>query len=147
MVWPIGSYIYGLLKSEKAIMKWIGGGLLIMGAISGSIVLSATDRVINMESTQFNTLINELDQMETSDLTREQLKQLKASLRIVQKDMQTNWFNFNKKSNASILFDLFAIITEDRHITFSDYNDWMNKFESRDILDASSFREYVNNLK
>ena len=43
--------------------------------------------------------------------------------------------------------EFFNVIIKDNKITVEEYEDWMNKFTAREILDIQVFQKYVDDFK
>lgn len=147
LIMPLVSYIYGLFASKRKLFQWISSILILLFILLLATFIFST-KMINKElSFTIEKEISRIDKMQIMGLGQEEQSELKYSLRALQKDLQVGISKMDKASKAYSLVEMFGIITEDGEITPWEYDDWMDKFNSRDILDKDALRKYIDSLK
>lgn len=143
--WSLGAFLYGLFVCEKKSAPWFSAivilclGLLSILPIVG-MFNSMKHNAVYMAVTEFA----KIDQFDTQQLTSEELSRFKASLETLQEEIKSS--NLERMHKALTFLELFGIYARDNKITSGEYNAWMEKFDSRDMLDRGEFSSYVRAL-
>ena len=141
--WSLGAILYGLIRCEKRSAPWISAiALMCIGMIS-------VFPLIKMYKAANNYAIEKLskiDRLNTAKLSPDELTELKASLRALQSEVKSK--NLERALRASHFSTLFSIYANDHQITPMEYREWIEKFNSRDMLDLNAFSAFIiNKLK
>jgi hypothetical protein len=146
-VWPFGSFVYGFFDSGKRYVKRISGAIILItiGFIVLFIVfLPKLKSSLHKETVQ---VIARLDQIEISGVPAGERDEIKADVRLVQKEMDDQWYSLSKRMVSYDLIQLFNLMSLNNRMSADDCRSWMGKFKSRTMLDQSSFHQYVEDFK
>jgi 5-bromo-4-chloroindolyl phosphate hydrolysis protein len=129
LIWPLGSFIYGLFSSNKKLFKWLS----VIGISSIILMLLVLSNMSNLERTELTNLSARIQSMETLELSQEDIIRLKESLVVLRDELKLSIRGWGKNSKASALLREFKVISEDNKITQSEFSEWMGAFKSRDV--------------
>lgn len=147
LTWPITSLVYGLFSAKRKLFQWISGIIIFGLIVLGTSFFYLMNRLGEMSSVEITKTISKIDQMDTMGITPQELSKLKKDFSVLKEEMKFSLSGLDKMHKAASLMQLFDIIDRDNKITASEYKDWMDKFESREILDRKALEQYIRNFK
>ena len=148
LTWILGALIYGLFAASKepvrmtSIVGLIFAGIIIVGLIGMSNRVSSSLKTeISQSIVRLNTTVD------TTALSIEKVNTLKSDLAILS---QETGFNFKKVHQISItqeLLEYFQLIIEDNKIDAQEYEDWQEKFESRNNSTVEDMKKAIQHKR
>ena len=129
LIWPMGSWIYGLFASQRRLFK-IFSIILIVGMIS--VEFFQYNPVIHRYLSIFytkNLTISDVEHMDLSQLSVQEQANLKTALIQVLTDRSKGFKDFKKFYRGSYLMSLLKYTSSDAIISSLEYREWMKKFE------------------
>jgi len=147
LTWPITSFVYGLFSAKRRLFQWISAILIFALVFLVTAFFYMTIKMGELTSAQISKTISKIDQIDTAGITPQGLTKLKEGLSVLKGEMKFKLSGLEKMNKAASLMQLFDIIDRDNKITASEYKDWMDKFESREMLDRKALEQYIRNFK
>lgn len=145
VLWSIGSAIYGLSVSKRRYFKWLSGIVLFSWVVLLGVTAFSIPYLIKEFQKEMNTSLSVID---LSDITEEQRTQIKNNLETLKNEMSIAWYeDLRKKFIARDLFRLLTLYLKDNKLEPAEYKDWIEKYNSRDVIDYSALAQFVANLK
>jgi hypothetical protein len=143
LVWPFTSFCYGIFASKKKAMQLLSGTSLVLSILFlGGIIFGLTYSA-KMLRAEIPRLAEKLNRINTADITDTQRQQIKENLLALRDELTMRISELNTLHKAASLVQLYGIYTKDNTLTVSEYNDWINKFESRSMLDRRELDNYI----
>jgi hypothetical protein len=129
--WPFTAFFYGIFVAQKKMVKVLSWILFIL--FVSLTVLFTYFIIYHVEKVRIEIpdMILSLGQIDTSELSDEQVRELKNDLGILQGELTLNFSNFNKSMQAVRLIELFEDIKKDTAITGDEYVQWIEMFMAR----------------
>ncbi len=146
--WVLGSLIYGLFASRKALIQWIAGSILVVGFLSIFFIVNTLYQVarsVSLESVQkVSTLVSQ-------DLSLEHVKKLKGCLMTLRQELNDakglkSVYLIQETYKDMMLNQVFVVMMDDGQMSISEYNAWIEKFDNRRRLDARVLSAYLKSL-
>lgn len=145
VLWSIGSAIYGLSVSKKRYFKWLSGLVLFSWIALLGVTAFSIPYLIKEFQKEMNTSLSIID---LSDITEEQRTQIKSNLETLKNEMSIAWYkDLQKKLIARDMFRLLTLYLKDNKLEPAEYTDWIEKYNSRNVIDYSALAQFVANLK
>ena len=148
IVWPFTSFFYGLLASGRRVVQWLSGVGLFGTAALFVMVFLSVGFLSKMATAELIKIQGRLPQIEMSEISEAEKAKLQGALQNLQKEGETGGFlHLNQRRVDWELADLFTLLVGDDKLSRSEYGDWMNKYESRKVLDLDALKDHVRDLK
>ena len=144
MAWPFGSMAYASFASGKKTLIKIAS--VLMGVL---IILSFlfSAGIYYFRSELLPRAVRHYHQMDFSGVSREDQKQIKSDLLILQNEMQANSFFSSKSLMALQLFELFQSISAKPKSASSEWTDWIRQVASRDKVGEQLLGKTMDSLR
>ena len=148
IAWPLTSFFYGLLASGRRVVQWLSGVGLFGTAAVLVMVFPLVGFLSKMTTAELTKIQGRLPQIEVSEISEAEKAKLQGALHDLQKEGETGgFFHLNQRRIDWELADLFTLLVGDDKLSRSEYDDWMNKYESRRVLDLDALKNHVRDLK
>ena len=147
LTWTLGSILYGLLSSQKKAFQVISIFYILIVLVLGGSSIWGSKAVVQHAKGQITSAIQEIDQIDTTEMTPQQVADFKESLILLQEDLKGDYRQLKRQYIVLIFLDYFKIITMDSKITSAEDQDWMNKFQARSMLDRRKFKNSIREMK
>ena len=144
MAWPFGSMAYASFASGKKTLIKIAS--VLMGVL---IILSFlfSAGIYYFRSELLPRAVQHYQQMDFSEVSKEDQKQIKSDLLVLQNEMQANSFFSSKSLLALQLFELFQSISAKPKSAPSEWTDWIRQVASRDKVGEQLLGKTMDSLR
>lgn len=149
LVWPIASFIYALVSFKKRSFQWISSLTMMVIAICVIVFAFFAFNIIKKEEIgSIDKAAAKIDSLDIAELSLDEITLIRDDFSVLSKEAKNAGILTNEKiGKAALLARLFDIITEDNKLSRAEYGDWINKFESRNMIDDEKLEDYVSSLK
>ena len=147
---PIGSLAYGFFASKKRFFQWnavlsvILCVVLLVGAIN--IVSFIFKEAENLRA----RVALKVTRLNMSEITAEDQNNLRSSLEVLQNEAtaEKKWMSkLDRLSLTMNFYTLLDIYAEDGQLTDSEYRDWMDKYNTRALINKDALTKYIRELE
>ena len=150
LIWPIGGLVYGFFVSKKRFFRWSAGVSFFLFLMLAVGLVLGMPFIFKEGQKQGASIMSKFDHLNMSDMSQEGQGKLKTALETLQREVSAreNWLSkFEKAERVTNLYDLFVIYAEDNQLTNVEYRDWMEKYNTRNLIDQDALKEHVRQLK
>lgn len=146
LVWPIGAFLYAFIASRTRYLKMITTILLLLSVLIILFLVRFGLSSLGNLQTGIATSINQVDQLNHVSVTDAEMLELKYNLKILSDEANGKPWDRNTL-NALQLVELFNVQAQDGVISREEFNNWMSKFQTRELIDNRALESYIRKLK
>ncbi len=144
---PVGGAFYGFFVSKKTRLRWFSGLFFVLCAVFVVLFFFSMSYLTHTVPKMMSETIVRLDHLGPPNLSPEDQARLRTSVETLREEMKGPWSQTAKKEIAWALYNFLVQMIQDNQLTPAEYQDWMNKFNSRNILDPKALQEAVRALQ
>ena len=130
---PLFAYIYGFITSKKSVQKLLFTLSLICVIyliVSANIAVNTTCNYYKTITQQLSTKLNQ----EGFQISVQEKKNIESRLQILKEDMNSKWYQVNKKISGIMLIEFLEKIARDNKITNIEHLEWIEIYEATHII-------------
>ena len=135
ILWPLGSFIYGVFASQKKILQSLVIIFVLMTCIGLGLIFKGLDMVMQNVSASTDSSVVDLTDIDITELSLDEVSQVKSDSKILNEEVGAKEFGLNKRFRSMCVYSLLDPLLSDGKLSHQEYEEWKKIFESRHTMD------------